>query len=307
MTLVYKILWVDDHKAFFKNHRNYIKEHLEEKGFDVNITEYTSFQEFQENGNTQLQQKEYDLFLIDLNLDHGNTGDQIISEIRTNHVLTDVIFYSTQLRDVKQKIIDNVIEGVYITNRSDFEDKVTDVIDVTIRKVQDVNNLRGLIMAEVAELDRLKKEIVKKYTLNNKDHDNLKKYVKEYIFSKIKKDIEDYDFLIKDDDSYKNMELDQLIENLIYDSYRKARTVYRIKRLEPNCSSIPFVFDEYYKDVIKKRNVFAHEEESTRKDGTKFLTYKNGDLLEFDEEHCIKIRKDIKKYKQILKNIEKVL
>ena len=33
------------------------------------------------------------------------------------------------------------------------------LINVTIKKVQDVNNLRGLIMAEVAELDRIKESM----------------------------------------------------------------------------------------------------------------------------------------------------
>ena len=304
MTLVYKILWIDDNAPFFRNNRNYIIEHLEDKGFDVELTEYNSFQKFIEIGNIETQQREYDLFLIDLNLDHGNTGDQIISQIRTNHVLTDVIFYSTHLRDVRQKIIDNAMEGVYITSRSEFEDKVTDVIDVTIRKVQDVNNLRGLIMAEVAELDQLKKDIIIKYAEDNSNND-LKKYIKEKIFSEFKTDSDEVDYLIKDDDSYKSMDLNTFIENPIFDSYKKARTVFKVKKIK--CNEINFIFDEYYRDVIKKRNVLAHEKEQSRKNGTKYLNYMDGTPLEFDEEHCIQIRKDIKKYKKVLEDIEETL
>jgi hypothetical protein len=64
-------------------------------------------------------------------------------------------------------------------------------------------------------------------------------------------------------------------------------------------------------DVIDKRNVLAHEEAKTREsDGVTILKYPQNhkeEDLEFTEEHCIKIRKDIKKYKALLENIEKAI
>jgi len=48
----------------------------------------------------------------------------------------------------------------------------------------------------------------------------------------------------------------------------------------------------------------AHEEEQVRTDGTRYLNYTDGSPLEFTEEHCVEIRKDIRKYKQLLIQIE---
>lgn len=309
MTLDYKILWIDNEERFFKNHRDYIKNHIEEQGFDADITEYLSFQEFKEKEQLAEHQKRYDLFLIDLNLDHGKTGDEIIKEIR-EHVLTDIIFYSTELREVRQKIHENDIEGIYATSRNphDFEEKVTDVIDVTIKKVQDVNNLRGLILAEVAELDRIKNQIVKKYceVTENKDNE-LKKYIKTDVFSDFKSNIAKYDFLTSNDDtSHEQMELHKFIDDLMYMSAKKSLTVYKIKRLFEPANSIDFKHQNYFDDVIRKRNVFAHETEQEDEQG-KYLKYTNGERLDFTSEHCVQIRKDIKKYKKLLEEIEQKL
>jgi CheY-like chemotaxis protein len=305
MTLDYKILWIDDREEFFGNHKDYIEEYLEDLGFDAKITTYQSFAEFEEKEKEATHQKIYDLFLIDLNLDHDKTGDELIAKIRENRILTDIIFYSTVLQNVRNKVNENNIEGVYVTskNQTDFEEKVTDVIDVTIKKVQDVNNLRGLIMAEFSELERIKERIIKGF--NSRADNAFRKYVKEDVFEKIKDDLENLRCIVKVEDSecsHDEINLEELQKNFFYDAYKKSRTVYKIKKQA--CNEIDFTHQTYYDCVIKKRNVFAHQEEEIREDGIKILKYPNGDDLEFTAEHCIQIRKDIKKYKIILKEIE---
>jgi len=93
MTLDYKILWIDDREEFFRNHKDYIEDYLEDLGFNAQITTYQSFTEFEEKEEEATHQKIYDLFLIDLNLDHGKTGDELIQKIRGNRILTDIIFW----------------------------------------------------------------------------------------------------------------------------------------------------------------------------------------------------------------------
>lgn len=296
MKLVYKILWIDDNADFFKNHEEVIKVHLEDKGFISEITKYSSVNEFENNETSSEHQKSYDLFLIDLNLDNGDTGDQIINKIREN-TLVDIIFYSTVLDSVRQSVSENNIEGVYTTsrNKNDFEEKVEDVIDVTIKKVQDVNNLRGLIMAEVADLDKIKREIIKKYIENNPNHNELKKYIRDKVFESFSDN--KFDHLSATDETYTEIDIKKLVDGLIYDSYKKARTVHKI-------TNDNFILDDYNKDIIKKRNVLAHEKEQIRENGTKFLNYPDGGQLDFSEYNCIKIRKDIQKYRKILENIK---
>ena len=301
MKLTYKILWIDNDDSIYQNHQDDIYEHLEDLGFEPQIEILQDFQSFQD---ADLDLKSYDLFILDYKLKNGENGNQIVQEIREEHsIYTEIIFYSGVPDEARQQIFDDRLNGVYITSRKydEFEDDVLGIIDVTIKKVQDVNNLRGLIMAEVAELDRIKKRIIKKFT--SQVDDSFKLYIKDNVFAQLKGFFDEFDWVKKEDDSYKVINLNNLAEHFIFDSAKKARTVYKIKRKIPACSSNEYIFQEYKKNIIDKRNVLAHQEEETRDDGIKILKYPNGKDLEFTPEHCIQIRKDIKRYKKLLEEI----
>ncbi len=287
MTLDYKILWIDDRDDFFKNHEEYIKDHIEDKGFEANIVKHKSLAEYLEKDTNPEYQKKYDLFLIDLNLDNGNKGDNIINQIRSNNVLTDIVFYSTNLQDVRKSISENNIEGIFTTsrNKDDFEQKVTDLIDVTIKKVQDVNNLRGLIMAEVAELDRQKERILLKYALKTND-----RTMETYILDKLQKSYEDNQ---RKSARYKEKSLQEIIDNLYVDSDKKARAIAKVDS--------SFQESVYRSTVLKKRNLLAHVE-AIEEDGILMVG-----SIPFTEESCITIRQEIRKYKDELDRIEQQL
>lgn len=301
MKLEYKILWIDNDDKIYKDHQSIIEEHLIDLGFTPIIekgTDYQAFDKFESN----LEQ--FDLFLLDYKLDGSQNGNEIIKNIRDEHsIYTDVIFYSTLPDEVRQRIYEDKLNGVYYTSRKfdEFEEDVLSIIDVTIKKTQDVNNLRGLIMAEVAELDRIKKRIIQKY--NPEADSDFKKYIKEDVFSKIKEDLESLKCLVKVEESecsHDEINLEELQNNFFYDSFKKSRTVNKIKNKK--CNHIDFKHEDYRRDVIAKRNVLAHQKEDEDTSG-KFLLYPNGSRLEFTEEHCIQIRKDIKRYKNILEQI----
>lgn len=307
MTLDYKILWIDDHEDFFRNHEDFIKEHLEEKGFEAQIIKHKSLQDYLEHDDNKGEQIKYDLFLVDLNLDNGHTGNEIIEKIRSNKVLTDIIFYSTNLADVRRSVNDNNIEGVFVTsrNQNDFEEKVTDVIDVTIKKVQDVNNLRGLIMAEVAELDRIKERIIK--TASEKIAN---KELEKYTLKKIKSSSQS-----NHTKAEKHLnEIDSVTFSVLFghigfvDSNKKAMTIGKaLEELNINSPVNKATFTQpYIDDILYKRNLFAHIEERDGEDDDGNSCKLIG-TIPFTELNCINIRKEIRKYRIILDEIEKQL
>jgi hypothetical protein len=63
------------------------------------------------------------------------------------------------------------LDGVFCAHREEFLDKFEKLFNANIRKVEDVNNLRGLVMAETADLEEIKDEIIKLYD----KHNNIKK------------------------------------------------------------------------------------------------------------------------------------
>lgn len=286
MRLVYKILWIDNEDSIYRNHKDNIYEHLENLGFEPQIEILQDFQSFEE---ANLELDSYDLFLLDYKLKNGQNGNKIVQEIREEHsVYTEIIFYSGVPQQARQQIFDDKLNGVYITSRdyNDFEDDVLGIIDVTIKKVQDVNNLRGLIMAEVAELDRLKEKIIIEATSIEGGFDT-----KKYILKTLKKSYSDN---LKQVEKYTEDSIENILNRLYVDSDKKARTINKVET--------SFDATKYRSTVLGIRNKFAHIEEcdGTDKQGNtcKFI----GDIP-FTEEKCIEIRKEIKGYKKLLEEI----
>lgn len=290
MKLEYKILWIDNVNAIYTDHQSTIEEHLTNLGFTPIIekgADYQAFDKFKSN------LKQFDLFLLDYKLDGTQNGNEIIKNIRDEHsIYTDVIFYSTLPDEVRKRIYDDKLNGVYYTSRKfdEFEEDVISIIDVTIKKVQDVNNLRGLIMAEVAELDRMKESILKKYSEKKKCGT-----IEKYIIEKLKKS---YDDNLKDIAKHTSSSLNDIFDKLYVDSDKRARA---IKKVETN-------FDEsnYRNNILKIRNKFAHVEECDGFDEKGVACKVIGDIA-FTEANCIKIRQEIKKYKKDLEDIEKAI
>ncbi|MCG3663409.1 hypothetical protein L5F37_08355 [Aliarcobacter butzleri] len=299
MKLKYKILWIEDELDSIERPKNQIQRYLEDNyGFecsedDVVIKDYDEFEEeyiYEENQRKRVKDsiKEFDLLLVDFNLgEEEQTGDKLIDIIRDG-IYSEILFYSSELESINKKLNNHFIDGVFTSDREHLEDKIKKLINVTIKKVQDVNNLRGLIMAEVAELDRIKETILKTYSEKNKCGT-----IENYIIEKLNKSYADN---LKKVAKYTSSSLNDIFNNLYVDSDKRARA---IKKVEDS-------FDEnsYRKNVLSTRNKFAHIEEmpGNDKDGNSCKLI--GDIP-FTEEKCIEIRKEIREYKKILENIQK--
>lgn len=286
MKLEYKILWIDNDDKIYKDHQSIIEDYLTDLGFTPIIEkggDYQAFDKFESD------LKQFDLFLLDYKLDGKQNGNEIIKNIRDEHsIYTDVIFYSTLPEEVRQRIYEDKLNGVYYTSRKfdEFEEDVISIIDVTIKKVQDVNNLRGLIMAEVAELDRIKETILKKYSEKNQCGT-----IENYLIEKLNKSYNDN---LKKVEKYTASSLIDIFENLYVDSDKRARAIKKVEN--------SFDEESYRKNILFTRNKFAHIEETpgTDQDGNSCSII--GDIP-FTEKKCIEIRKEIKDYKKLLEGI----
>jgi CheY-like chemotaxis protein len=306
MTLEYKILWIEDKIKSIRGNKRVIERYLENtKGFISNVQIVETFDEFESSiGYDNL--KNYDLLLIDLNLDEDDDsqkdGNLIIQNIRNQQIYTEIIFYSSQYEDLQDKLKEqHFVEGIFTSERKMIDTKAKQIIDVTLHKVQDVNNLRGLIMAEVAELDRLKEKILllgsekipdkqlEKYTLkqvkrsNNKNINKINTYTEE---------IENvtYSMLLKQAgfiDANKK-------------AYATGEILDKLEILEP-INKKDFS-DSYIKNILGMRNKFAHIEECDGEDEEGNSCKVIGDIP-FTEKKCIEIRKEIRMYKKLLEEI----
>lgn len=306
MKIKYNILWVENDEDWMESVEDDIKSMVEDNAFEY--YQYNCKQE--EEG---LDYNAYDLILMDLNLDGQPSGDLLIKKIRENGIYTDVVFYSSGgLDNIKKKAHDYDLEGVYFSGRDNvqFVDKVCKVIETTIRKVQDLTNLRGLVMGEVSELDSLMQSILEKYFTTEERLSILHDKVTKDREKSIQKNLEHLEYDKCDKKCtliIRNKSIEEIAAS--YDSYQKALSIHEM--LKEFNSDGKFAienkdfFESYNKEIIEVRNNLAHCESKTER-GIEILCTRKGDVT-FTAKDFKRIRQDIAKYNKLFREILQAL
>jgi len=294
MKLRYKTLWIDDEPESIEPNIDDIAEYLEELGF---IFEPASiFSEYKEIQSLTLNS--YDLLLIDYHLTNEN-GDQIIRQIRDKDIFTNVVFYSSSEPKILREAVFNAeIDGVYCVNREsvDMVEKIKSIIDVNIKKVQHLSNVRGLMITEMCDLENKLLQIIRKY-IGVLGTDKSPAYISE-IKEKLCKSYNERIVKINSDD------IDILSSNL-FEAYSKFQRVMGISKKNGLVNTeLREVLKLFNDEVISIRNILAHVKETLAESGETIISYK--DFI-FDENKCIEIRKNLKKHHENLNAIFNII
>lgn len=302
MKLDYYILWVEDETSWFSTTSELFEDTVKEHGFNPIIERKKTFDEvigeLEQNG-----LKKYDIFLIDFNLRNSKNGDSIIDFLRDKNIYTDIIFYSSDKQSIIDSIKEHLFEGVYHSGRKEIENKFERVFLTTIKKVEEISSMRGLIVSETSVLDSfiedhllrcLKEGMVSKFNIND--------FVSKQIFEKIEAK---GPFLRNE---YEKGGLAAIFPHI--DSIKKWELLRGIlkknKELHDYISAFLEVNTPYQTEVIEIRNKFAHAIVIVDDNGKESLKAHtgNGDE-EFDENSFRKIRSNLKKHRDSLSELGK--
>ena len=160
MNVTFRILWFEDESSWAEMEKmrivSILKEHELKPVIEMKTGEDFDIREIQGN--------EYDLILVDYMLEDDTKGDEIVSAIRQNSILTDVLFYSSQEQDMINAIAKKfpAIDGVYFTQRdyTVFTEKAKSLISKIVRRSEDIVNLRGFVLDNTSEFELRIKEIL---------------------------------------------------------------------------------------------------------------------------------------------------
>lgn len=151
MNLDYDVLWIDDRPRQIEDVKNHISAKLSRRGFNLNV----KMIENPGDGSTlkkHFKSTKYDLLVVDYRLQsESSDGNVLIRKIRRFCHYTDVVFYSSEDAKALRAKID--VDGVYCANRPDLRDTIWHVIESTIKKAGDLNSMRGLSIAQIADFD----------------------------------------------------------------------------------------------------------------------------------------------------------
>jgi DNA-binding response OmpR family regulator len=304
MKLDYNILWFEDNTTWYNSITPFLKEILEENGFQLKVKRRVNQNELE----LLIEDDKWDLILVDYNLSDGETGDDIIQMIRDT-LFTDIIFYSQRGGDeVRKEVMSKGIDGIFCAGRSrpEFLRKVERVINTTIKKATDINPLRGLVMAETSEIDDLMREILITFMGNTKYHKRteLLNYICKTITNSLKSSQKQLEKLCKAGNT------EQLISLPFFDSSKKIRAIEKMIKFinEEKLNEFQGIATNYYDDIGLKRNLLAHVSEDII-DGNRVLVshVPNTEPIAFDAESCKKMRTDIRSYKESFENIKGII
>ena len=306
MDLSYKVLWVEDEETWAVSVENSLKQVIEEKyGLIYSRT-------IVDHSDDAIKYSDYDLILMDFNLsdgEDGKTGDKIIQHIREIDVLTDVVFYSAKgPAFIKEKAAALGLEGVYFSDRDkdQFIDKVSKVVESTIRKIQDLNNLRGLVMAEVSELDIEMDDIIKSYFT---DAERMKVFHNHVTKDREKTTRKQLKSSKNCDKLCELITRDMDIKDVVTDSYQKMLAVHQIFKKEDPENTLGHdgqFATSYNNEIIIQRNNLAHCRSIIDEDGNEILKTWKGDNV-FTGESFKTIRVNIRKYRTLFLKLRKLL
>jgi len=300
MNLDYKILWFEDIQSSFNAKKRLVKRVVEDLGFVFPEPR----NEINDDNLDTIDFKIYDLIIADLNLANGEKGSTILNTIREKGIYTEVVFYSSQGEDyVRNELRNFQIDGAYCADRADddFIDKVSHIIQTTVKKVQDLNNMRGLIMAETSDIDKTMFEIIKAALDKNAFgiRDSLVKQIFENVNGKVSGKKTDFDTF------YGNQNINRVLKDTVmFDVSEKTKAVqFIIDSIEHEITT-PYKNDGFkisYSEITKKRNLLGHETEAPV-DG-KIIVGNGEHAFEFNDEFCITMRKKVKKHGDDLNEI----
>lgn len=310
MRIDYRILWFEDNASSYSTKKAFVKDIIEDFGF--NFVEPRN--EVDGSNIETIPYSMYDLIIADMSLANGSTSIKLMDAIRKKSVFTEVLFYSSNgEKAVREELAKYDIDGAYCSGRDndDFEFKVREVIYTLIKKTQDLNSLRGLVMAETSELDKKMEDISFYYFVQSKSKES------DSLFDEILKKVEgEYRQNLQRSTScdkkcthkIRKKSIEEIITSLAFDSSRKARTLNKIiERIDFSIKEYGIetsFYDAYLEDIIRTRNLLAHSQSRINDSGSEILVSKiDGNELSFDDEKIKEIRQRILLYEKLLDNL----
>ena len=303
MSLQYNILWLDDRIEEYQTLEidTELKEYVESLFFEPHIYLYESVDDAIQNS----IKRKYDVIFSDYNINENKTGKDFIVDIRNRNINAEVLFYSAQQTPPETGL--DRISFLKLHSDNSYEDlknKMKLVINLTVEKLKDLTNLRGLVMSEVSELDVLMKDIVAEYCKKSeKDEKELRKYIIGKIEERVKKslDVSQSNCDKKCFHEWKNKAIQEVVFEQSFD-YTTARVINHI--IDKKKLDIEKFLSNYNLEIIQNRNELAHCKAVLQENGNEILSTKNGEK-EFTTETINEIRKNIIKYHRMFEALSK--
>ena len=160
MRLEFGVLWFENQPQEVASQREEIEEIIEDHGYRPDVHLEVDGSNIDTLARDQEAFHRFDLVLVDFDLGGAEDGDVVAKRVRQRFGATDIIFYSAvPAVDLRQKVCDARLDGVYCASRQELVDRVDDQVEEVVRRASRLEGMRGLAMATVGRCDAMLREI----------------------------------------------------------------------------------------------------------------------------------------------------
>jgi CheY-like chemotaxis protein len=292
MSLDYNILWFEDSEDYIISLKPRLEDFIEGFGFEPKFTIVPNGSNLSE----LLDNNSFDIILMDFNLDveSGNdgNGDVLINSIRDQEYYIEILFYSAH--SGFRNHINMHLDGVFFADRDELFEKSKKVINLTIKKSQDINNLRGLVIAESIDIESKMEEMLKFYFRIDNEKDAVFRKIVNPSFNALnfKKKFDLINRICK----IKVKCLEKINNDMGNDGELKEK-IGNLKQLKKDIGKIE-------KEIIDVRNILAHTKEDPEKKNTLVSRInKNKEEIIITDNWCKEKRNDIRRQSENLERL----
>lgn len=279
MRLEFSLLVVDDAPDNVEQAIHILGDHLNERGFSLTpeVAEDLSEQGVQRLARSQ--GRNYDLVMVDYNLGQvDRSGALVAHQLRQELRYVDMVFYSSiSVSQLLEHLARHEVSGVFAERREDLGDALVGLADSVIGKAVDLNHMRGIAMAEVAEMDVLmERTLIDVFRSNN----DVIAIARDRTVERLREGMEANDQRLQghlNDGGLPAIVGDSLLFSLA-SKYQAIRRVARClgEELRDELAAV----GSYDEDIIRNRNMLAHVREETGEDGSAILLSIGGNQRE---------------------------
>ncbi len=161
MKINYEILWFEDQPSHLKPDLESIKHFLKDAGFRLSMEMRNSVtrEDIRRIATKIGRYNKFDLIVFDFDMGEESIDGSEVAAILRSEVFTDMVFYSGKpVGDLRKILYEKKIDGVFLVDRLKLADELQPILEDCIRKICDVNSMRGVVMDEVSRFDRLLRE-----------------------------------------------------------------------------------------------------------------------------------------------------
>jgi hypothetical protein len=259
--LEFTILWFENQLRDLANQIGELEVHIRKAGFIPNIKIERDASRLEEFSRRQEHFHEFDLVVVDWDLDGKEKGDEVARRVRRHFGFTDILFYSGKKPDeLRVMVMKKAIDGVYCVHRRNLIDRLTELVDDIVVGLSRLEAMRGLAMSVVGQCDEELKFLIGAIS-SSKDPE-----VQEAVTKLLDELVQDS--YKRGTDGYANCKtLDERLTSFSVTSFHLWKLALQLTRGNGFVKAQREKLKKYDTEVIKQRNALGHAIEKETENG----------------------------------------